>query len=220
MPRQLNETAARYLAAHLADIGVAMLTEARTRRISGDGMSLTAHLDTGDAVDAGLVVLATGVRPNTCLARKAGLEVHRGIVVDNHLRTSDEHIFAAGDVAEHNGMLYGAWAASQFQGTIAGLNAAGDRKTFGGLPRANSVKVLGVDLFSIGEFTPPDGSYIARDREGDGAYRRLVFHDGRLVGAILFGNARQGPAIKKAIESGTDFSRPLREHADMDAFFD
>jgi nitrite reductase (NADH) large subunit len=149
------------------------------------------------------------VRPNTALARKAGLEVNKGLVVNNPLQTSDPSVYAAGDVAEHNGRLYGAWAPSQYQGSIAGLNACGVATEFGGLPRSNALKVLGIDLLSIGQFEPEDGSYIVLEAEDDGKLAHFVFHDGRMVGAILMGHPELSSSVKQAVEGGTDFSRLL-----------
>jgi nitrite reductase (NADH) large subunit len=64
-------------------------------------------------------------------------------------------VLAAGDIAEHRGVLYGNWSAAQFQGAIAGLNAAGPAASeFGGIPRSNTLKVLGLDMVSIGRFEP------------------------------------------------------------------
>ena len=163
----------------------------------------------GDRVAAGLVIIATGVRPNTYLARKAKFDVNRGIIVDNYLETSYRDIYAAGDVAEHNGVVYGTWSVSQYQGNIAGLNAFGKKLAFGGLPRSNTIKVLGVDLFSIGLFEPVDGSYLVKQEMVDGEFYHFVFHDGKLVGSILLGNASIGPAIKKSIESKIDFANYL-----------
>jgi nitrite reductase (NADH) large subunit len=122
------------------------------------------------------------------------------------MRTSQADIFAAGDVAEHNGQVYGSWAASQFQGSIAALNAAGIPTQFGGLPRSNTVKALGLDLTSIGKFMPEDGSYIIVEEEKESAYLEFVFRDGRMQGAILIGHPELATSAKKAIESGKDFS--------------
>jgi nitrite reductase (NADH) large subunit len=209
MPRQLNRKAAELLKDHLREIGIHLLENARTREIAGNGSVRQVYMESGESLPAGLVIIATGVRPNTSLARRAGLEVNRGIVVDNYLETSSSGVFAAGDVAEHNGVVYGAWSVSQYQGSIAGLNALGRRSAFGGLPRSNTVKVLGVDLFSIGQFEPLDGSYVVIQDEAEGAFYHFVFLDGRLVGSILLGDATIGPAVKKAIEGRANFSRNL-----------
>ncbi len=209
MPRQLNRKAGELLEAYLETLGVAVRKQARTRSITGAAKASGIELTDGSQIHAPLVVLATGVRANTYLARKAGLEVNHGIVVDNHLRTSNPDIYAAGDVAEHNGILYGAWAPSQYQGQIAGLNAVGIATEFGGLPRANAVKLLGVDLLSIGIFEPEDGSYIVLDHGQGRQFAHFVFHDAKLVGAILLDHPRLGTRVKQAIESREDFTNLL-----------
>lgn len=132
--------------------------------------------------------------------------MNRGILVDNRLRTSHPAVFAAGDAAEHNGLVYGAWAASQFQGSIAGLNALGLDTPFGGLPRFNALKALGLDLLSIGLFEPEDGSYLVLDHEDGDEFAHFVFHDGKMVGAILLGYASLAPSVKKMVEQRLDCS--------------
>ncbi len=210
MPRQLNRTAGEILAEHVAAAGIEVRTEARCAEIVGDERVVGVLLEDGSTVDADIVVIAVGVRPNSYLARRAGLEVGRGVIVDDHLVTSHPDILAAGDVAEHRGQLYGNWSASQYQGAIAGMNVLGASTEFGGIPRSNTLKVLGVDLVSIGTVEPEDGSFrVVEHRDGQ-AYHRFVFHDGALVGAILLGDASLAGAAKKAIEARTDFSALLQ----------
>ena len=212
MPRQLNQKGGDVLERHIKKIGVNILKNAHTREIQGDKKVTGIALQDGRTIPADMIVLATGVRPNTSLARKAGIEVNNGIIVDNHLRTSQPDIFAAGDVAEHNGLVYGYWAASQFQGSIAGLNAIGISTRFGGLPRSNTVKALGLDLTSIGKFDPEDGSYIVIEKEGGNSYVEFVFRDGRMLGAIMIGHPELATPAKKAIETKTDFSALLKSN--------
>jgi NAD(P)H-nitrite reductase large subunit len=83
---------------------------------------------------------------------------------------------------------------------------------FGGLPRANTVKALGLDLTSIGKFQPEDGSYTVLEQEGTADYITFIFHDSRLAGAILIGHADLAATVKKAIESKTDFSALLQKN--------
>lgn len=209
MPRQLNAKAAKILETHLLSGGVKVLKNASTKEIIGNGRVSEVLLQDGTALKADLVILATGVRPNTVLARKAGIEVNNGIVVDNYLKTSYPDIYAAGDVAEHNGVLYGTWAPAQFQGKIAALNALGIATTFGGIPRSNTVKLLGLDLTSIGKFNPEDGSYVVIEKEEVNSYMEFVFHDGKLVGSILLGLAELAAHVKKAIDEGVNFTDAL-----------
>jgi nitrite reductase (NADH) large subunit len=210
MPRQLNVTAASYLERHLAQMGVTVLKRARTQALEGVNDELSAVLlQDGCRLPAARVVLATGVRPNTALARKAGLAVNTGVLVDSTLSTSAPGIFAAGDAAEHNGKLYGTWSASQYQGTIAGINALGSRTLFGGLPRSNTIKAVGLDLTSIGRFQPEDGGDLLVEEALPESYLAFVFRDNRMIGALLVGHAELAAPAKLAIESGTDFSLVL-----------
>jgi nitrite reductase (NADH) large subunit len=212
LPRQLNERAGQMLAEHVRASGIKLLTKARTEEILGDERVRGVKLEDASVIAAELVVVATGIRPNSYLARLAGLEVDRGVVVDNLLRSSHPDVYAAGDVAEHRGVLYGTWAPSQYQGSIAGMNALGNHVEFGGIPRSNALKVLQVELFSIGQIQPEDASYDVIDQETDGGYLRFVFRDSHLVGAILLGDAKASPQVKRAIEGQTDFSDLLRKH--------
>jgi nitrite reductase (NADH) large subunit len=213
MPRQLSERAGKLLAEHVNDSGIKLLTKARTAEILGDERAQAVLLEDGSTLQANLVVIATGIRPNSYLARQAGLEVNQGVVVDNHLISSNPNVLAAGDVAEHRGTVYGIWGPSQYQGNIAGMNAVGLNAEFGGIPRSNTLKVLGLDLFSVGQVEPEDASFEVSERESDGEYARFVFRDNRLVGAILLGDTTLSADVKKAVERKTDFSDLIRKHA-------
>jgi len=211
LPRQLNQKAGQVLERHVESLGIELAHEARTEEIAGDERARAVGLQDGSSVAADLVVVATGVRPNSYLARLAGLQVNKGIVVDDHLATSHPSVLAAGDVAEHRGVLYGIWMAAQAQGKIAGMNAAGLQAEFGGIPRAHTLKVLGLDLFSIGQIEPEDASYQVIEQESDGRYFRFMFRDGCMVGAILLGDTAQTAHVTGAVENSSDFSALLRQ---------
>ncbi|MCX7045108.1 MAG: FAD-dependent oxidoreductase [Candidatus Sumerlaeota bacterium] len=213
MPRQLSPLAGRRLEQWLNGLGIAVRKQARTKQILGQGRVSGVLLENGETIPAELVVIAAGIRPNTHLARRAGLEVASGVVVNNHLVTSHPDVLAAGDVAEHNGVVYGVWGPSQFQGGIAGMNALSPAAQFGGIPRSNALKVLGIEVFSIGLLQPEDASYSVIEEDRDEAYYRFVFYDGRLAGAILVGDASSAGVIKKAIEGRRDLSLLLQGQA-------
>jgi nitrite reductase (NADH) large subunit len=207
LPRQLNRRAGELLAAHVAGLGVTVRPLAATREIVGaEGRATGVALESGEVLPADLVIVATGIRSNTHLARQAGLAVGQGVIVDDHLTASHPAVLAAGDAAEHRGVVYGLWGASQAQGRLAGLNAAGGKHEFGGLPRANTLKVLDIDLFSIGRIDPEDASTEVLEQELGGAYYRFLVHDQRLAGAILLGDTRAAGVVKKAVENGRDLS--------------
>jgi nitrite reductase (NADH) large subunit len=209
LPRQLNPDAGEVLGRHVEASGIRLRRKARTKEIVGDERARGVVLEDGTELPADLVVIATGVRSNSYLARLAGLEVNRGVVVDHNLATTHPGVFAAGDVAEHLGIVYGVWGPAQHQGSIAGMNVVGLGAEFGGIPRSNTLKVLGVELFSIGTVVPEDASFRAVDRKADGAFDRFVFRDTHLVGAVLLGDASASAAVKHAVESRTDCSELL-----------
>ena len=211
LPRQLSQKAGEKLHQHVTDAGIKLRTQARTAEILGDERVRAVLLEDSDTLPADLVVIATGIRPNSYLARLAGLEVNQGVVVDNHLFSSHPSVLAAGDVAEHRGTVYGIWGASQYQGSIAGMNAVGLNAEFGGIPRSNTLKVLGLDLFSIGQIEPEDASFEAIEQDLNGEYFRFVFRDSRLIGSILLGDTTLTSAVKKVVEKKADFSDILRK---------
>ena len=212
MPRQLSRRGGEILADHVRAAGIRLYSAARVDELLGDERVRGVALKGGATVDADLVISTAGVRSNSYLARLAGLEVNFGVVVDNHLATSDPSILAAGDVAEHHGVLYGIWPAAQYMGTIAGMNAAGLEAEFGGIPRSNTLKVLDVSVVSIGLVEPEDASYLEIESEREGQYLRFLFRDNRLLGAQALGDTAVAAPARKAIEDGTDFSALLQKN--------
>ncbi len=207
MPRQLDRAAAGLLAAQLAALGIDLMTGAKIESVeeTAGGHAMTVS---GRRLEADTIVVATGIRPRVDLARAAGINVKRGIVVDDRLRTSHPSIYAAGDVAEHAGQLYGLWQPSAFQGAIAGTNAAGGAADFAGLPLSNTLKVVGVDLFSIGRTEAGEGAVEFVVEDGP-RYQRFLFENGFLAGAILFGDVSLGMGVKKAIEEKRNYTSVL-----------
>ena len=206
MPRQLNQSAGSLLGDYIASAGITLEINARTKEIIGDDRARGIELQDGRTIPAELVIVTTGVRSNSYVARLAGLDVNRGIVVDNFMKSDQPGIYAAGDVAEHRGVNYGTWGPSQFQGAIAGINAAGGESEFAGIPRSNTLKVLGYDMFSIGQITGEDASYQALENTRDGNYYYFLFRDSYMVGAIMLGDTNLSAQVKKVVENQIDCS--------------
>ncbi|MFC1607493.1 FAD-dependent oxidoreductase [Candidatus Latescibacterota bacterium] len=220
MPRQLNKSAGLILAEFIEKEGITLHTMARVEEILGDERVRAVKLRDNSVLDADLVIITTGVRPNSYLARNSGLEVNQGIIVDDYMTTSHPDILAAGDLAEHRGEVYGIWSPSMFQGSIAGMNAAGKRMEFGGVPRSNILKVLGIDMFSIGRIQPSDASSEVFENTRDGSYFGFLFDDSYLAGAILLGDTSLSSPVKQAIETRYDFSGLLGKRPVVDALLD
>lgn len=207
LPRQLPERAGRLLEAALSWAGIRAILGAKVAEIAGGDGARSVVLATGEEHPADLVIVAAGVRPNSYLARQAGIKVDAGVVVDDGMRTSAPDVFAAGDLAEHRGAVYGIWPAAYATGRVAGANAAGGRAEMARMPPSNRLKVLGVDLFSVGVVNPTDGSAEIRDEEpAPGAFRRLVRRDGRLIGAALYGDTSAAKEVQEAVERGAQYA--------------
>lgn len=206
LPRQMTPPAGRLLQQRLEADGIAVRCGVQIVEITGDESVHGVLLDNGDELPADFVVITAGVRPNSHVARQSGLKVHGGVVVDDRMVTSDPAILAAGDVAEHLGKLYGIWPASYAQGVVAGANAVGGHSEFNGMAPSNRIKVLDIDLFSIGRIQPEDASTIIHEETHDGAYRAFFCRDGQLVGAVLYGDTGIAGLLKEAVESHRQIS--------------
>jgi len=206
LPRQLNREASALLSEAVTRLGIQICSQAAAAAITGNGRVEKVVLEDGTELPCEAVCITTGIRSNTHLARRAGLAVRQGIVVDNHLQTSSPGIYAAGDCAEYAGSVYGLWEPAQYQGSIAGLNAAGIATEFGGIARMTTLKVLGLKMFSLGTINPEDGSYTEISEKKDGCYRCYLFRDNKLAGAILVGDTSLATAAARILREGTDCS--------------
>jgi nitrite reductase (NADH) large subunit len=202
LPRQLPSAAAALLCTHLEEKQMTIQCGVQVKEFTGDEAVHGVLLEDGTEIPADMVILATGVRPNSHLARQCGLKVKQGVVVNDRLFTSDGHILAAGDVCEHQGRVYGIWPVSYAQGLVAGANSVGAEGEFTGLPMTNRIKVLDVDLFSIGEIQAIDASTRIFEIEENGNYRRLACHDGQIIGAVLYGDMLLTRLLQEAVEQG------------------
>ncbi|HBA85461.1 MAG TPA: pyridine nucleotide-disulfide oxidoreductase [Verrucomicrobia bacterium] len=209
MPRQLNKKASDKLAAFMLNQKIRFQAAFRTRSITRANGRFVIAAEDGRVVQADHIVITAGIRSSLALAKQAGLETKTGILVNSRLQTSAPGLYAAGDAAEFQGVVSGLWTVAQYQGVMAGANAAGASQTFGGIPRSNALKVLGVELMSIGAFEPADDGDVVIEAEYDHSYDRFVFQQNRLAGAILLGDSSVGTAVKKAIEEQRDLKNLL-----------
>jgi nitrite reductase (NADH) large subunit len=200
--RQLDAHAAALLRGYLEGLGLELLTGADTAALEGNGRVGMAHLTDGRGVEADVFLVAAGIAPNAELARAAGLAVNRGVLVDERMRTQDYSILAAGDVAEHSGRVHGLWPVAVEQAEVAADNAVGGDKEYRGSIPFTMLKVVGIELTSIGRFEEQPGDQVIALTEPGGRYRKLVIEDGRIVGAILLGYSAEVAAVRTAINRG------------------
>ncbi len=205
MAQQLDDGAAAILRRRLRDLGLFARIGRSVERIEADAV----HLDSGERMPAALVVLAVGVRAETTLARAAGLECARGIVVDDQLRTSAPRVFAVGECAEHRGTVYGLWAPLGDQARAAGAVLAGDPGAFHGTVAATTLKVAGVEVFAGGVASGRDEIVQSNSRRG--VYRKLVLDGDRLSGALLVGDSGEARILSGLLRSGDPVPAGLLE---------
>ena len=196
--RQLDEMAGELLRTYLANLGIEVLLDADARELEVRSRVRGVQLTDGRSVAADVFLVAAGITPSTELARAAGLDVARGVLVDDQLRTSDPRILAAGDAAEWRGDILGLWPVAVEHAEIAAENAVGGTRTYAGTIPVTMLKVVGVDLLSVGEIEGPN-EHVEADEEAL-RYRKFVVDDeGRAVGAILLGHPQLAPEVTAAV---------------------
>ena len=194
MERQLDPAAGLLLQKELEGRDIQVRCRAQTTAILGHKRAEAVLLDDGTIYPADLVVMATGIRPETRIAVDAGLQVERGIVVDDQMRTSDRDILAVGECVEHGGICYGLVEPIYGMAAAAAKTLAEERTAFCPSELGTNLKVTGVSVFSAGDFLATQGAEsVTLSDAGLKSYRKLVIKDGRLVGAVLFGDTADGP---------------------------
>jgi len=210
MERQLDEKAGKLLQASLEAKGIEFKMQAQTEAlIAGESGRVAAlRFKTGEQIPADLVVMAVGIRPNTSLAEKSGLQVSArpgGIIVNDTMQTlTDPRIYSVGECVNHRGMAYGLVAPLFEMAKVCANHLAeyGIARYVGSVT-STKLKVTGVDLFSAGNFQGDDDTedIVLSDPMG-GVYKRLVIKDDKLVGACLYGDTVDGSWYFKLLREG------------------
>ncbi|MEG8017147.1 nitrite reductase large subunit NirB [Sphingomonas sp. LR55] len=211
MERQLDEAAGWLLKSALESRGQVILTEANTAEIVGDTRVEGVLLKDGTLIPASLVVMAVGIRPSVALARDAGLEIGRGIKVDDHMVTSDPSILAVGECVEHDGNVYGLVAPLWDMCRALADGLTDSHSGYRGSVTSTKLKVAGLDVFSAGDFSGGAGAedIVLRDASR-GIYKRVVVKDDRIVGAVLYGDTTDGGWYFDLLKRAEDIA-PIRD---------
>jgi nitrite reductase (NADH) large subunit len=212
MNQQLDKPAALLLQKALEAKGLKFMMEAQTESILGTDRVSGVRFKDGTEIPADLVVMTAGVRPNIELAKAAGLHCERAIVVDDTLQTYDPRVYAVGECVQHRSATFGLVAPIWDQARVCGAHLAGAGvRRYVQSTSPTRLKVTGVDLYSVGDFIGGEGSedLVLRDARR-GVYKRLVIKDGRVTGAVLYGDVKDGPWYFGLIQNRADIT-PIRQ---------
>lgn len=207
MERQLDTAAGFLLKEALVERGIDVITEANTTAISGDGKVEAVHLSDGQVLDADVVVMAVGIRPNITLAEGCDLEVNRGIVVNDAMQTSDVNILAVGECVEHRGACYGLVAPLYEMAKVIAKNLVQEGANYTGSEISTKLKVTGIDVYSAGDFADGENreEIVFRDAARK-TYKRITIENERIVGVVLFGETKDGAWFFQKIKEQADIS--------------
>jgi NAD(P)H-nitrite reductase large subunit len=213
MPRQLDEEGAQLLTDFVESMGVKVRTGARTEELVGEGRVSGVRLETGEIVPASTVIVAAGVRCNAKLATEAGLQVDRGVVVDTRMATSDPDIYAAGDVAVYKGYSWAIAPIAQAQARVAAANMAGEETHYHVVVPSTTLKVVGIDVSSVGDVNPEDSESIEIRRldAAAGTYKKIVLRDGIIVGTIMINDKQLAKEMENRIAAESPMTREEAE---------
>lgn len=209
MERQLDPAAGYLLQKAIERRGIDVITKANTKAILGENGAVSAvELEDGRVIPAALVVMAVGIRPSAALAKDAGLEVNRGVVVDDFMRTDDPNVFAIGECVEHRGQCYGLVAPLfEMAKVVAARLTDNGGPTYEGSTLSTKLKVTGIDLFSAGDFAEgKDREEIVLRDAARGVYKRLILRDDKLIGAVMYGDTADSAWFFDLLKSGADIS--------------
>ncbi|MGD6943150.1 nitrite reductase large subunit NirB [Cytobacillus gottheilii] len=214
MERQLDPTASQMLQRELESQGMNFLMEKQTEEILGEERVTGIRFTDGSETAADLVVMAVGIKPNIELAADCGLEVNRGIVVNDYIETSIPDIYAVGECAEHREVTYGLVSPLYEQAKVLAETIVGKREsTYEGSITGTQLKVSGVDLYSAGEIMDDSSvKAIKVHNEFDGIYKKILVRDNKIAGIVLYGNTKDSSKLfrmmmaKEEITDLTDIS--------------
>ncbi len=211
VPRMLDETAGSLLEQWVSEQGVRVYTSTTVEGIEDARTHARVILSNGDSIDADHIITATGVRPNTAWLEDSGIHIDHGVMVDRHMRTSIEHVHAAGDIAQGldfstcNYSVQAIQPTATDHGRIAALNMAGRRVEHQGSLNMNILDTLGLISVSYGLWMGvEDGDSASLLDRGSYRYINLQFDGERLVGASSLGLPGHVGVLRGLIESGIE----------------
>jgi len=201
LPRQLDIQGSSLLKTEIEKMGLKIHLGLATEEILGQDEMKGLKFKGGEKLEADMAIVAAGIKPEIKLGKEAGLETDRGLIVNDFLQSSDPKIFAAGDILQHRGKIYGIIPATFAQARLAASNILGDKKKYEGTVPWNTLKVAGLFLTSIGLINPEDENQeeIREEKREEGIYKKIILQAGVIIGALWVGTKNGVDHISRAI---------------------
>lgn len=211
MERQLDHQAALMLRTELERQGIKFKMQAQTVELLGGERVSGLRFADDTVLDAEFVVMAVGIKPNVEVAKNSGIEVNRGIVVNDYMQTSMKDVYSVGECNEHRGVCYGLVAPLFEQGMVLAKHICGvETAAYEGSIVSTKLKISGVDVFSTGEFIDgPEHTVIANKDDWKRTYKKILLKEGIMVGAVLYGDITDSAELQKLIKQKTAMTDEL-----------
>lgn len=208
MERQLDHQAASMLKAELERQGIRFAMGKQTEELLGQERVEGLRFTDGTELSCDFVVMAAGIKPNIGVAKASGIAVHKGIIVDDYMRTSMHHVYAVGECTEHRGVCYGLVAPLFEQGNVLAKHVCGvHTQPYEGSVVSTKLKISGVDVFSAGEFIEgPAHTVIVSQNDWKRTYKKILLRDGKITGAVLFGDVSEAAPLQKMVKEHTEMT--------------
>ncbi len=216
LPRQLDHEGSRLFEEGVLKTGIKIRKEVKIQELIGKDAveGVLVGEGAGEIINAQMVLVSAGIKPNKELAEAAGIACNRGVIVDEAMRTSAEGIYAAGDVAEVGGFVFGLWPMSLEMGKVAGTGAAGRSAAWKMTVPSSIFKSMNMQVFSVGDIMAFESkglrSITDYDRQS-GVYKKLYFEDGVYVGGIQMGSLNKSGVMQKSIGKGVSVSQMVED---------
>jgi nitrite reductase (NADH) large subunit len=207
LPRQLDRDGAAILQSMLEAKGMKFMLPKQAASVEKATSGLKVNFKDNTSVTGGLVLFSAGIRSNLKIAEGSGIAADKGIKVNDRMETNVPDVYAAGDIAEHNGTVYGIWPAAREQGAAAGLNIIGEKTDYKGSVLSTKLKVAGIDLGSLGSIEEGPGVQVYTVKE-PGVFKRVFIKDGKVAGAILLGDSEEYGRLQEAMRNNEAIKDP------------
>ncbi|NLC04782.1 MAG: NAD(P)/FAD-dependent oxidoreductase [Tissierellia bacterium] len=209
LPKQLDKELGDKLASKLEELEMKVYLASTAEEIIGDTNATGIIVNNGEIIKSDAIFISSGIRPNLDIIRDTDIIFDRGILVNSHLQTNIENIYAAGDVVEINNMIIGLWTTANEQGKIAGANMAGNTVEYKQAKLFTTLSIGDIKVFSVGNILDYDEFYEFKDISKDIHYK-LYINYGKIIGAILFGNISEMNNIRNAVFSKMEIQEYLK----------